>query len=129
MKQRKLRSRQGQLQLQRCPLAWKELGDQIARLMAALTRAEQSSHSASAPSSPGTGVMGGDGQTGTLLSTLTPTMVGLAWAKPPLAAPPWSTKLVLNPHHKGNQNTQTSVQGSTQGAQQCFRCQGWGHMA
>ena len=24
---------------------------------------------------------------------------------------------------------QTSVQGGTQGTWQCFRCQGWGHMA
>ena len=24
---------------------------------------------------------------------------------------------------------QTGVQGGMQGAQQCFRCQGWGHMA
>ena len=36
--------------------------------------------------------------------------------------------------HRGNQNAQNSVQGGTQGAQsssspQCFRCQGWGHMA
>ena len=35
------------------PAGSKELGDQIAWLMAALTRAEQSTHSASAPSSPG----------------------------------------------------------------------------
>ena len=34
------------------PSGSKELGDQIVRLMATLTRAEQSSHSASAPSSP-----------------------------------------------------------------------------
>ena len=34
------------------PSSSKELGDQIARLMAALTRAEQGSHPASAPSSP-----------------------------------------------------------------------------
>ena len=34
------------------PSGSKELGDQIAQLMAALTRAEQSTHSASAPSSP-----------------------------------------------------------------------------
>ena len=34
------------------PSGSKELGDQIVRLMAALTRAEQSNHSASAPSSP-----------------------------------------------------------------------------
>ena len=61
----------------------KELGDQIARLMAALTRAEQSTHTASAPSSPrhrGCGRGRTDRQT--------PTMVGLAWAKPPPIAPP-----------------------------------------
>ena len=34
------------------PSGSKELGDQIVRLMAALTRAEQSTHSASAPNSP-----------------------------------------------------------------------------
>ena len=34
------------------PSSSKELGDQIARLMAALTRAEQGSHPASAPNSP-----------------------------------------------------------------------------
>ena len=34
------------------PFSSKELGDQIARLMAALTRAEQGSHPASAPNSP-----------------------------------------------------------------------------
>ena len=36
------------------PSSSKELGDQIARLMAALTRAEQGSHPASAPSRPKT---------------------------------------------------------------------------
>ena len=59
------------------PSGSKELGDQIARLMAALTRAEQSTHSASAPSSPrhrGRG-KGREGQTGKLLFAQTPTMV------------------------------------------------------
>ena len=42
--------------------------------------------------------MGEDKQTGTLLSAQTPTMVGLAWAKPPLAAPLLLIKPVLNPH-------------------------------
>ena len=50
------------------------------------------------PVAQGTGVMGEDGQTGTLLSAQTPTMVGLAWAKPPLAAPLLLTKPVPNPH-------------------------------
>ena len=105
------------------PSGSKELGDQIVWLMAALTMAEQSTRSASAPSSPRHRVMGGEGQTGKLLFTPTPTMVRPAWAKPPLASP-----------CKGNQNVQTNVQDSTQGAQsssslQCYRCQGWGHMA
>ena len=65
------------------PSSSKELGDQIARLMVTLTRAEQGSCPASAPSSHGTGVVGEDKQTGPLLSAQTPTMVRLAWAKPP----------------------------------------------
>ena len=41
--------------------------------------------------------MGEEGQTEILLSTLTPTMVRLAWAKPLLIAPPWLTSIVPNP--------------------------------
>ena len=107
------------------PAGSKELGDQIAQLMAALTRAEQSTHSASAPSSPryrGCGRGWTDrntsvcpnshnGQTGLgQTSTHSSSVVNKTSAKSP---------------HKGNQNMQTS----TQGAQQCFRYQGWGHMA
>ena len=81
------------------PSSSKELGDQIARLMAALTRAEQGSCPASAPNSPRHGVMGEDGQTGTLLSAQAPTMVGLAWAKPLLpTALQLLTVQVSNPH-------------------------------
>ena len=116
------------------PSGSKELGDQIARLMAALTRAEQSNHSASAPSSPrhrgcrrgqtdrNTSVCPNsrNGQTGLgQTSTCSSSIVNKTSAESP---------------HRGNQNMQTSVQGGMQGAQsssslQCYRCQGWGHMA
>ena len=116
------------------PSGSKELGDQIARLMAALTRAEQSTYSASAPSSPrhrGGGRGWTDrhtpvcpnshnGRTGLgQTSTCSSSVVNKPSAKSP---------------HKGNQNMQTSIQSGMQGAQgssslQCYRCQGWGHMA
>ena len=69
------------------PSGSKELGDQIARLMATLTRAEQGSR--------------------TLLSAQTPTMVGLAWAKPLLAALPLLIEQVPNPHIRGIQMHRT----------------------
>ena len=102
--------------------------------MAALTREEQGSHPASAPSSPrhrghgrgwtdwNTSVCPnshngwtGLGQTSTCSSSIT----NRAGAESPC---------------KGNPNVQNSVQGSTQGTRsssslQCYRCQGWGHMA
>ena len=116
------------------PSGSKELGDQIVRLMATLTRAEQGSCPASAPSSPRHRGRGrgrtdqntsvcpnshngwtGLGQTSTRSSSIT----NRTGAKSP---------------HKGNPNVQNSVQGGTQGARsssslQCFRCQGWGQMA
>ena len=70
----------------------KELGDQIARLMAALTRAEQVVAQLVLPIALGTGVMGEDKQAGTLLPVQAPTMVGLAWAKPLPSAAPQSPK-------------------------------------
>ena len=111
------------------PSGSKELGDQIARLMATLTRAEQSSCSASAPSSPrhrghgrgwtdrNTSVWPNshNGQTGLgQTSACSSSIVNKTSAESPC---------------RGNQNMQTSVQGGTQGAWQCFRCQGWGHIA
>ena len=117
------------------PSSSKELGDQIARLMATLTRAEQGSHPASAPSSPrhrgcGRGQTDrncsvcpnshngrtGPGQT---TSTCSSSVTNISGVESP---------------HKGNQHVQNGVQGGTQGAQgsnslQCFRCQGWTHMA
>ena len=117
------------------PSSSKELGDQIARLMAALTRAEQGSHPASAPNSPrhrghGRGwtdrntpvcPSSHNGQTGLgqTTSTHSSSITNRAGVKSP---------------HKGNQHVQNGVQGGTQGTRgsnslQCFRCQGWGHMA
>ena len=66
----------------------KELGDQISRLMAALTRAEQGSHPTNALNSPMHRGMGESGWIEILLPTPAPTMVRLAWVRPPpLTAP------------------------------------------
>ena len=116
------------------PSGSKELGDQIARLMAALTRAEQSTCSASAPSSPRHRGHGrGWTDRHTPACTKTPTMVGLAWAKP-LPAAPLLSKVVPNPHARGikmcrpvHQVAHRVTRGSS--SLQCYRCQGWGHMA
>ena len=51
--------------------------------MAALTRAEQGNHPVSVPNSPRHRGHG-RGWIGTLLPTQAPTMVGLAWVRPPL---------------------------------------------
>ena len=65
----------------------KELGDQITRLIAALTRAEQGTCHATTPTVPGTGVTGEGRWTGILLLAPAPTMVRLSWVKaPPLTA-------------------------------------------
>ena len=115
------------------PTGSKELGDQIARLMAALTRAEQSTCSVSAPSSPwhrgrGRGRMdrqtpvhpnSHNGRTSLGQTSACSSSVIKASAESP---------------RKGNQNAQTGGQGNPQGARgssslQCYRCQGWGHMA
>ena len=111
----------------------KELGDQIARLMAALTRAEQSTCSASAPGSPrhrGHGRGRTDRQT--------PVHPNSHNGRTRLGQTSARSSSVVKPSakspHKGNQNAQTNAQSNTQGARgssslQCYRCQGWGHMA
>ena len=98
------------------PSGSKELGDQIARLMAALTRAEQSTCSSSAPSNPRHRSCGRgwtdrhtpvcpnshNGQTGLgQTSACSSSVVNKSSAKSPC---------------KGNQNMQTSVQNGMQGA-------------
>ena len=111
------------------PSGSKELGDQIARLMAALTWAEQSNHFVSAPAVKGTGVVGEDGQTETLLSAQTHTMVQTGLGQTSAHSYSIVNKISAKSPCRGSQNMQTSVQGGTQSAQQCNRCQGWGHMA
>ena len=108
------------------PTGSKELGDQIARLMAALTRAEQSTRSVIAPSRPqhrghGTSVCPNshNGRTSLGQTSAHSSSVVKSSAESPC---------------KGNQNVQTGGQGNPQGARgssslQCYRCQGWGHMA
>ena len=111
------------------PSGSKELGDQIMRLMAALTRAEQSSCSASVPSSPwhrGCGRGRKDRNTSAHPNSHN------GWTG--LGQTSAHSSSVVNKHSaespkRGTSNAQTRVQGNTQGAQQCFRCQGWGHMA
>ena len=116
------------------PSGSKELGDQIARLMAALTRAEQSTCTASAPSSPRHRGHG-RGQTDRYTSVCPNSHNG--WTD--LGQTSTCSSSIVNKSsaespHKGNQNMQTSIQSGMQGAQgssslQCYRCQGWGHMA
>ena len=113
----------------------KELGDQIARLMAALTRVEQGSCPASAPNSPrhrdhwrgqadrNTPVcpsshngQTGLGQTSSVCSSSA------------------TNRESADFQRRGNMQVQNSAQGGAQGTRdsntlQCFRCQGWGHMA
>ena len=117
------------------PSSSKELGDQIARLMAALTRAEQGSCPASAPSSPqhrGCGRGWTDRTTSVCPNSHNgQTGLGQTTSTHSLSV---TNRAGVKSLHKGSQHVQNSVQGGTQGAQgsnslQCFRCQGWGHMA
>ena len=116
------------------PSGSKELGYQIARLMATLTRAEQSSHSASAPTSPR---HRGHGRGRTDRNTSVCPNSQNGWTglgQTSACSSSIVNKTSAESPHRGNQNMQTSVQGGTQGAQsssslQCFRCQGWDHMA
>ena len=103
--------------------------------MAALTRAEQGSCPASAPSSPrhrGHGTGWTDRNTPVCPSSHNG-RTGLGQTTSTHSSSITNRAGVESPH-KGNQHVQNSVQGGTQGTQgsnslQCFRCQGWGHMA
>ena len=117
------------------PSSSKELGDQIARLMAALTRAEQGSCPASAPNSPR---HRGHGRGQTDRNTPVHPSSHNGWTGLGQTTSVHSSSITnragVKSPHKGNQHVQNSVQGGTQSNQgsnslQCFRCQGWGHMA
>ena len=113
----------------------KELGDQIARLMATLNRAEQGTCPASTPNSPrhrshGRGQMdrnapvhpsSHNGQTGLSQNT---------FAHSSSAA----SQVATASQSRGSTQPSTGAQGNAQNAKdssalQCFRCQGWGYMA
>ena len=113
----------------------KELGDKIARLMAALNRAEQGTCPATNPNSPrhrGCGRWWMDrstpvhpsshnGQTGLGQNTST----GSSSA---------ASRIATASQSRGSTQELTGAQGNAQNvkdstALQCFRCQGWGHMA
>ena len=115
------------------PTGSKELGDQIARLMAALTRAEQSTRSASAPSSPRHRGRG-RGRTDRQTSVRPNSHNGWTGLGQMSACSSSVVKSSVESPRQGNQNVQTGRQSNLQGARgssslQCYRCQGWGHMA
>ena len=113
----------------------KELGNQIAWLMAALNRAEQDTHPASAPNSPrhrgcGRGRMDRNtpvcpsslnGWTGLSQNTFTHSSSNAG-------------RITTASEGRGSTQASTGAQGNAQNTKdpitlQCFRCQGWGHMA
>ena len=95
-----------------------ELGDQIARLMAALNRAEQGTCPATTPNSPrhrGHG-RGCNGQTGLIQSTSA-------------CSSSAASRVATASQSRGSTQALTSAQGNTQNEKdsstlQCFRCQG-----
>ena len=117
------------------PSSSTELGAQMARLMAALTRAEQDNHSASASNSPrhrGHGRGWTDGNIPVCLTSYNG-RTGLGQTTSAHSSSLTSRGAAESPC-KGNSHVQNSVQGGMQSSQgpkalQCFRCQGWGHMA
>ena len=113
----------------------KELGNQIARVMAALTRAEQGSCPASAPNSPR--YKGHRrGQTDRNTPTHPSSHNGWTGLGQTTSACSSSTASWVDTVPQGRGSTQTP-NGTQNGAQntrdpnslQCFRCQGSGHMA
>ena len=113
----------------------KELGDQIAWLIATLNRAEQGTHLASAPNSSrhrGCGRWQTDrntpvhpsshnGQTGLGQNTFA-------------QSSSTASRVTTASQNRGSTQASTGAQGNSQNTKdsstlQCFRCQGWGHMA
>ena len=113
----------------------KELGNQIAWLMATLTREEQGTHPASAPNSPrhrghGRGWVGRNtpvcpsshnGQTGLGQNTFA-------------HSSSTASRVTTASENRGSTQASTGAQANAQNTKdhstlQCFRHQGWGHMA
>ena len=113
----------------------KELSNQIANLMAVLTRAEQGNHPVSALSSPG---CRGHGRGLRDRNTPTHPSSHNGWTGPcqttSAHSSSASSRLGTVPQAKGSTQRPKDGQGSVQttkdpGLLQCFRCQGEGHMA
>ena len=113
----------------------KELGDQIARLMAALNRAEQGICTATIPNSPrhrghGRGQM--DRNTPVCPSSHND-QTGLSQNTSACSASA-ACRVATASQSRGSTQAITGAQGNAQNvkdssALQCFRCKGWGHMA
>ena len=117
------------------PSSSKELGDQIARLMATLTRVEQGSCPASAPSSPRHRGHG-KGQTDKNTSVCPNShngWTGLGQTTSTHSSSVTNRAGVESPHREINmcrmvyRVVHKVLEASN--SLQCFRCQGWGHMA
>ena len=113
----------------------KELGDQIARLMATLSRTEQGTHPASTPNSPRQrGHVRGQMDRNTSVhpsSHNSCTGLGQNTAAHSSSA---ASRVTTASQGRGSIQAQTDAQDNAQNAKdssslQCFRCQGWGHMA
>ena len=110
----------------------KELDDQIASLMStALNRAEQSTHLQPLQTVPGTGVMGEGRWTG--VSSFHNGQTGLGQNTSAHSSSVASRVTTASQSRRrtqaltGAQSNAKFVKDSS--AVQCFRCQGWGHMA
>ena len=113
----------------------RELGDQITRLMATLTRVEQGSCPASAPNSPrhrGHGRGQADSSTPPHSSSHNG-LTGLGQTVSTCRSSAASRESTDSPR-RGNTQVQNDAQGGGQSTRdsnllQCFRCQSWGHIA
>ena len=114
---------------------WKELGNQIGQLMAALNRAEQGTHPVSTPNSPrhrghGRGRM--DRNTPVCPSSHNgPTGLGQNTFTHSSSV---AGRVTTASQGRGSTQVSTGAQGNAlntkdSGSLQCLRCQGWGHMA
>ena len=112
-----------------------ELSNQIAKLMTALTRAEQGNHPMSTPNSPR---HRGHGRGWTDRNTPTSPSSHNGWTglgqTTSACSSSASSRVGTVPQGKGSTKRPKDVEGSVQstkdpGLLQCFRCQGWGHMA
>ena len=113
----------------------KELGDQITRLMATLTRAEQATHHATSPNSPrhrGCGSGQTDRNTAAHPSSHNG-WTGLGQSTSTCSSSA-ASRVATASQSRGSTQALTGAMGNAQNMKdpntlQCFRCQGWGHMA